>query len=103
MPQHFVDSMPPLRPELSDDEIAQVVEMWENQKANFKVIADKMNITVSKAKGAYEKYYQKKVWRFIDDNSKRLEKDKKIKKILNRYFDNKMTAQECYSMLQTIK
>ncbi len=99
MPQWFMKSMPPLRPELGKKAIARLIEMRENKKMSFAAIAKELRITPSKARHTYESFYHQKVVEIIKDLQEKEGNCREKTDIWERYFKGTVSAKRLYEEL----
>lgn len=99
MPAQFIKSMPPFRPELSEETIARVVEMREAHKASFVTIAEELHMTGAKAKHTYESFYRKKVLKNIKELQEKTQSNKEKDAIWDYYFERNISSKKRYDML----
>lgn len=99
MPVQFVGSLPPFKPELSQETIARVVELREVKKASFVTIAKELRMTQAKAKRTYEMFYHKQVLERINTLQEKAESKEEKMAIWDYYFGGNKTAKKRYDML----
>lgn len=97
MPEAFIQSMPPLKCSLTEEEVHRIIEMHEAEKASFAKIGKTLHITKEKAKSAYNRYYFAEfleMMRFLQAN-----KQEKIA-LWYRYFEYNYSPKTRYEMLK---
>ena len=99
MPAQFIRDMPPLKPKLSKETVARVIELREVEKASFITIAKELRITQAKARHTYEMFYHKQVIALIKALQEKVESKEEKETIWNYYFGRYHSSKKRYDML----
>lgn len=99
LPAQFIEGLPPLKPELSKDEIARIVEMREKEKQTFIKIGIEMRITPEKAKHEYHTFYKEPVFEYIAALQNEAKSYEEKQAIWNRFFRPYRSARKMYEMM----
>lgn len=99
MPQHFIESIPPFKPEFGEKLLKRLIEMRETEKKSYLEIGNELQITPFKARYEYELFYHKKVMGYIhilqSKTDNRIEKDF----FLHHYHRRRLSTKNRYEIL----
>lgn len=99
MPAEFLEKLPPLRVELTEQEIRRIVAMRETKKATFAKIAKELGLTPERANRAYEMFYHRKVLKLVEALQARAKTEPEKNEIWETCFRNYRTAKARYELL----
>lgn len=99
MPEEFMKRLPPFRLKLSEQTVAQVIEMREAEKASFVKIAKELHMTHAKAKHTYEWFYHIRVLKMIRALDEKAESKEAKMAIWYRYFWSVRSSKQRYDLL----
>ncbi len=99
MPQQFIKSMPPFKPDFGEKLIKRVIEMREVEKKSYVEIGKELRITRSKAHDEYEMFYHKKVMAYIDTLQAQTNSLSEKDFFLDHYFRSNVTSKNRYELI----
>ncbi len=104
VPEHVIESIPPFKPTLSEQEIGQIVKMRDNENTSFIKIGKELSITPEKARYTYKMYYDSKtihILEYIQANIKGFDEKTNM---WNFYFGKNISPKKRFeSLLEDIK
>ena len=100
MPEKFVENMPPLRGELTEEEVMRIVKMREEQRTSYIDIGIELDITKEKAKHTYDRYYHTKALELADILGKSANSNLEKKEIIYCFLKNCYSAKKRYEILK---
>lgn len=99
MPRHFIEDLPPLMPEPSEETVARIVELREAQNASFIAIAKALGMTKEKVKRTYDGFYHAKVIAIIKSLQDKTENDTVKDEIGHRFFSGEISSKKRYERM----
>ncbi len=99
MPARFIENMPPLRCELTDQEIKRIIEMREEKNTSFVNIARELHITHEKAEYTYDMYYHTKVFELMNFLQAKAKSKQEEDAIWDYCINNSYSSKRRYEMI----